>query len=516
MFARKEKPLPIPILKPPPTHNTQLPEDAGIHLGEGYYWNPSTLPNSHIVAIGASGSGKTQTLKAIAYSLHKTYPQMQIILLDFHGDQEIIGETCYPIHMASPHGINPLVVNLDPEGGGPNLQAIQIAAILKKSLRLGPNQEGMLIEIVKTCYQGRGITQEKQETWQNEPPNFDDIEEELNRRVATAVKDDSKKELAESICINNLPVGKTDISSGRIQFARHVLPNTSGIYFIFHVKVAEKAKEAREDSRYRQSSPSSPASLSSPSLLYIGAARNIQQRFDGHHHIRYLLKDQYPGETIFIRYYEHLADWQDLIKLENYLIQIHQPPLNQTTLRTECKDSQKLKLKLAATFQYGVFSRPQPELTEKLIRIDLSKLPPSLAALGAESLAWQLMNQHRLRGEIQGRLPRTFLFIDEAKEMPKTEGSACDRIIADGRKFGLSLVLASQSERHLSQDVIGNSATKIVLPVDQTECAKVAKKFRFAEKKVAALEPLTALCRFGKDASLLEIQPYYQRIKDDR
>jgi hypothetical protein len=124
------------------------------------------------------------------------------------------------------------------------------------------------------------------------------------------------------------------------------------------------------------------------------------------------------------------------------------------------------------------------------------------------------MNQHRLLGEIQGRLPRTFLFIDEAKEMPKNEGSACDRIIADGRKFGLSLVLASQSERHLSQDVIGNSASKIVLPVDQTECAKVAKKFRFAEKKVAELSSLTALCRFGKDAELLEILPYYQRLED--
>ena len=471
MFARKEKPLPTPVLKPLPTNNTPSKEGEGIHLGDGYYWNPEALPNGHIVAIGASGSGKTQTLKAIAYSLHTTYPQMQIILLDFHGDQEIIGETCYPIHMASPHGINPLVVNLDPEGGGPNLQAIQIAAILKKSLRLGPNQEGMLIEIIKTCYLKRGITQEKQETWSLEAPNFDDIEEELNRRVATAVKDESKKELAESINPKNLPVGK---------------PNTSGIYFIFH----------------------------QDKLVYIGAARDIQKRIDGHHHIRYLLKDQYPGETVEIRYYEHLSDWQELIKLENYLIQIHQPPLNQTTLRTECKDSQKLKLKLAATFQYGVFSRPQPEFNEKLIRIDLSKLPTELRAIAAESLAWQLMNQHRLRGEIQGKLPRTFLFIDEAKEMPKKEGSACDQIIADGRKFGLALVLASQSERHLSADVIGNSSTKIVLPVDQTECKKVAKKFRFAEKKVAELIPLTALCRFGKEAELLEILPYYQRLED--
>ena len=98
--------------------------------------------------------------------------------------------------------------------------------------------------------------------------------------------------------------------------------------------------------------------------------------------------------------------------------------------------------------------------------------------------------------------------------MPKNEGSACDRIICDGRKYGLSLVLASQSERHLSQDVIGNSASKIVLPVDQTECSKVAKKFRFAEKKVAELTSLTALCRFGKEAELLEILPYYQRLED--
>ncbi len=471
MFARKEKPLPTPVLKPLQTNNTSSTEDVGIHLGEGYYWNPEALPNGHIVAIGASGSGKTQTLKAIAYSLHQTYPEMQVILLDFHGDQEIVGETCYPIHMASPHGINPLVINLDPEGGGSNLQAIQMAGILKKSLRLGPNQEGMLIEIIKTCYLKRGIVQEKQETWSFEPPNFDDIEEELNRRVATAFQNEEKKELAESICIRDLPLGK---------------PNASGIYFIFHQN----------------------------QLVYIGAARNIQKRIDGHHHIRYLLKDLICGEKVEIRYYEHLSDWQELIKLENYLIQIHKPPLNQTTLRTECKESQKLKLKLAATFQYGVFSRPQPKFNEKLVRIDLSKLPTELRAIAAESLAWQLMNQHRLMGEISGRLPRTFLFIDEAKEMPKKEGSASDFIICDGRKYGLALVTASQSERHLSHEVIGNSATKIVLPVDATECSKVAKKFRFAEKRVAALEPLTALCRFGKEAELLEIQPYYQRLED--
>ena len=82
-----------------------------------------------MVAIGASGSGKTQTLKAIAHSLRQTYPDIQVVVIDFHGDQQIDGETCYPLHMASPHGINPLVINLDREGGGPNLQAIALAPL---------------------------------------------------------------------------------------------------------------------------------------------------------------------------------------------------------------------------------------------------------------------------------------------------------------------------------------------------------------------------------------------------
>ncbi|ACK74112.1 conserved hypothetical protein (plasmid) [Gloeothece citriformis PCC 7424] len=87
-----------------------------------------------MVAIGASGSRKTQTLKAIAYSIKQTYPAIQIFCIDFHGDQEIIGETCYPLHMASPYGINPLTINLDREGGGPNLQAIAVALKEKQQL----------------------------------------------------------------------------------------------------------------------------------------------------------------------------------------------------------------------------------------------------------------------------------------------------------------------------------------------------------------------------------------------
>lgn len=366
MFARKEKPFPRAVLTPNQSStspNSSTPQ-TGILLGGDAYWDPERLPNAHIVLIGASGSGKTQTLKAIAYELARAYSSLRIVVIDFHGDQELPGETCHRLHMMSPYGVNPLVLNLDPEGGGPNLQAITLAATMKKSLQLGPNQEGLLLEILRDCYLARLIRQDDLVSWRSEPPNFSDVERELNNRA--------------------------------------------------------------ED-----------------------------------------------GD----------------------------------------KEARKLQLKLAATFQYGIFSRPQPSFQKKLLRIDLSKLPPPLQAIAAESLAAQLMNNHRLLGEIEGKQPRTFLFIDEAKELRNSP--SCDRIIADGRKYGLALVLASQSERHLSADVIGNSATKIVLPVDQTEVKKVSAKFRFKEERVAQLVTLTALCRFGKDPSQVQILPYYERVQDD-
>lgn len=371
MFARKERLLPTAVLTPN-RNNTKSPDlipqsKEGILLGSGVYWNPVSLPNAHVVLIGASGSGKTQTLKAIAYELAKLFPMVRIVVIDFHGDQQLPGEVCYHLDMESPHGINPLTIDKDTKGGGPALQAIAVAAIMKKALVMGPNQEGLLIEILSGCYVAHGITQSNRSSWDRTPPTFADVRTEVDKRIEGG-----------------------------------------------------------------------------------------------------------------------------------------------------CKESQKLALKLAATFQYGIFDRPQPPLNAPIIRFELSALGkvPGLGAIAAESLAKQLMDSHRLMGEISGKLPRTYLFVDEAKEMSKASGSACDRIIADGRKYGLALALASQSERHLSLDVIGNSATKIVLPVDSSECGKVAKKFRFTEEKVAQLSPLTALCRFGKEASLVEILPYFKRVEN--
>jgi type IV secretory pathway VirB4 component len=360
-FIVMAKPLPKSILQPRAATQksvTGVP-DLGIYLGEQLYWEPTKTPNPHLLILGTSGSGKTQTLKAIAWEMLHKLPSRSIVL-DFHGDQLLPGEACYPLHMASPHGINPLIINPDPAGGGPKLQAIAVAANLRRSLLLGVNQEGLLIMMLENLYQKFGITQENRASWKKPLPTLAHLKNDIDSRVEEG-----------------------------------------------------------------------------------------------------------------------------------------------------CKEAPKLQIKLAATFQYGVFSRTQSSWQQhKHVRIDLAKLPPELGAIAAEAILKQLMDAHRLTGETTTL--QTFVFVDEAKEL---KGSATlDRITADGRKYGLGVVLASQREIHLSGDILANTGTKIVLPVDAADVRKVASRFRFDAGRVANLGTFQALIRMGNRAESCVITPFYQRV----
>lgn len=345
---------PTPKILPPGASNiTPFPAE-GVSLCSRYIWSPQALPNGHLIIIGSSGSGKTQTLKGLLFGLNTWQPDLTLLVIDFHGDQRLPGERYFPLHLTSEWGINPLEINLDTQAGGPNIQAISVAASLRKALRLGPNQEGVLLRTIKTLYDSHGLSDD----WQATPPTFHELEEAL-----------------------------------------------------------------------------------------------VAQEADG------------------------------------------------------CKESAKIILKLQITFEFRIFSRQSIPITRGINRVDLSSLPQEIAVIAANALISQQMNRHRIAGESP---LKTFIAVDEAKKLPQSE--ACDVVMRDGRKFGLHLMLASQSERHLSQDVLANSASKIVLPVDQSEVSKVARVFRFDPHRLSKLSQFEALIRLGTLAFQTRITPYFERI----
>jgi aspartate-semialdehyde dehydrogenase len=72
-------------------------------------------------------------------------------------------------------------------------------------------------------------------------------------------------------------------------------------------------------------------------------------------------------------------------------------------IQSGCRESSKLALKLAAMFEYGIFNKPQPDLKLPVIRFDLSALGkvPGLSAIATEAIIKQLMDSHRIAGEIE-------------------------------------------------------------------------------------------------------------------
>jgi hypothetical protein len=97
--------------------------------------------------------------------------------------------------MASPHGINPLIINPDPAGGGPKLQAIAVAANLRRSLLLGVNQEGLLIMMLEDLYRKFGISQDDRSSWKKRLPNLAHLQEDIDSRVAEGCKEAPKLQI---------------------------------------------------------------------------------------------------------------------------------------------------------------------------------------------------------------------------------------------------------------------------------------------------------------------------------
>jgi len=187
-------------------------------------------------------------------------------------------------------------------------------------------------------------------------------------------------------------------------------------------------------------------------------------------------------------------------------------------IKSDPKDTRLsgLRTKLAAAFDFQIFSKPQAPLTSedseadqsKTVRLDLSKLPSPLQYLAADTILKLIFRQRQL--EASTNSVSLYLLIDETKlctAMAKDSPlNALNRIVTEGRKFGLGLVLSSQFVGHVSRDVLVNTFTKILMRVDKTEVAATARRFRLDEVLLQSLErPGQALVNFANSNEWKEV-----------
>jgi energy-coupling factor transporter ATP-binding protein EcfA2 len=167
---------------PVPRATTIDPSAMAVQLGDAedggtVVWQPGVQSNGFMLILGASGSGKTETLKVIGGAMHKY--GVPVLVLDFHGDVQLKGvpTTLLSSGAASTHGLNPLELDLASaqETGLYDQRAALREMILRAVPALGHRQADILHEALGEAYHRAGIFDIDPKSWQRQPPGFADL-----------------------------------------------------------------------------------------------------------------------------------------------------------------------------------------------------------------------------------------------------------------------------------------------------------------------------------------------------
>ncbi|MGP8441617.1 ATP-binding protein [Burkholderia vietnamiensis] len=160
-------------------------------------WAPGKQSNGFFLILGASGSGKTETLKVLGKGIADY--GVPVLVLDFHGDVQFPGlrSVLLSSGTSSTTGVNPMELDSQSaEETGLYDQRKVIRDMIRNAVpALGHRQGAILRDAIEEAYVSAGFNDSDPATWRNTPPTFADVQEIL----ADWADDDSRKSQRTSI-----------------------------------------------------------------------------------------------------------------------------------------------------------------------------------------------------------------------------------------------------------------------------------------------------------------------------
>lgn len=151
--------------------------------------------------------------------------------------------------------------------------------------------------------------------------------------------------------------------------------------------------------------------------------------------------------------------------LQSKLLSYARDPLNPQARFAASAASHVSTVFVFNTFRNNGERLAWPDLLEpgnRVVVIQLKGLEHSLERAVTEFLLWNLIGFIEAMGP--GAL-RCFVVLDEAHKLSFDRGSPVEKLLREGRKFGLGLILASQQPDDFSPVAFANTATKIIFQV---------------------------------------------------
>ncbi|MBL8421172.1 MAG: DUF853 family protein [Dechloromonas sp.] len=160
-------------------------------------WAPGRQSNGFFLILGASGSGKTETLKVLGKGVADY--GVPVLVLDFHGDVIFPGlkSVLMSSGTSSTTGINPMELDSQSaEETGLYDQRKVLRDMIRNAVpALGHRQNAILRDAIEDAYTAAGFEDSNPSTWKNLPPTFADVEDILGAWA----DDDSRKSQRSAI-----------------------------------------------------------------------------------------------------------------------------------------------------------------------------------------------------------------------------------------------------------------------------------------------------------------------------
>jgi hypothetical protein len=183
--------------EPPTQQELHIPLGKNCDTKKDVYWDPFTatpkkLTNQHILIVGKSGAGKTQSAAAFIVGLWKA--KVPSVIFDFQGeymDSKLVNADhqtfldcteAEVLDAADGIDVNPLEVPDDPHTGNKqNFMKVvyQVSTSLSKIFGLGDIQRAILRDALGQAFVVNGFVVGAKETWNNAPPTLSQVWEIL-------------------------------------------------------------------------------------------------------------------------------------------------------------------------------------------------------------------------------------------------------------------------------------------------------------------------------------------------
>ncbi len=407
---------------------------------EPVIWDTDKLSNCHVGITGTSGSGKTYQIKRFASAF--TDPDIRIDIFDYHGDIDVKNASAAMFSEQTKYGYNPFVVNLDPHYGGLRKSANAIIEIMGNSRKLGDQQAAVMRNLVMDCYELKRMYPEKPASWVKREATEDECERLYNARDWGGLAQCYPTLMdLERLIIRKLKLSMMGLDDNNTS-------KKSLFAFETFMRQAQRVKQAKMKNS-KENTDEAQAALDK------SREKTISEY------------------TEAINAVETGNEFEDILKYSS--VETLQ------SLLTRVKNVRAL----------GLFNSNPPPFTGNIHRYLLKPMATSEHELKMFlfSRLTAIYREEMQKGESHGKVRRVII-VDEAKRFCDEDPANPINIIANEmRKFGIALILASQSPVHFPTDFINSAGTLLIQNMATGDYDMAARKLQIDKDKLQWLVP---------------------------